>query len=284
MASNMSDPSWLHSPFFPYNDDGNKFDVESVSSNSNPFLSIYNADNHGHGFNSSESHKSETLAVLSNPPLLQTICNSSPPSDGQACTRLPGSVPADKNNHKMIERQRRKEMKVLFSQLRSLLPEENIRGKRAASEQLLEAVNYVRYLQQKIEDLSAQRDKQKVNSDQNAKVSFRKFCNKTQPFGGSDRECPAVNIKSVGSGVQIWTNSLEHEIVYSEILLALEEGGLEVVSASSSAVKNRVYHTIHAKVFDHNTFNIENLYQKLWHLINAHHNKNQDLRITEARA
>eukprot|EP00253_Pinus_taeda_P010458 PITA_10458 len=280
----MNSPSWLHSPFFCYNDDGNKFDVESISSNSNPFLPIYNSDHHAHRFNSSESHKSETPSVLSNPPLLRTVCNSSPPSDGQACTRLPGSVPADKNKHKMIERQRRKEMKVLFSRLRSVLPEENIRGERAASEQLLEAVNYVRYLQQKIEDLSARRDKQKVNFDQNAKVSFRKFCIKTPPFRGSDWECPAVNIKSVGSGVQIWTKSLEHKIVYSDILLALEDGGLEVVSASSSAVKNRVFHTIHAKVFDHNTFNIQNLYQKLWHLINAHHNKNQYLRITENRA
>lgn len=269
----MSDTSWLHSPFFSYSDDENKFNVESVSSNSNPFLSIYNADYHAHRFNPSESHKSETPTVLWNPPLLQTICNSNPLNDGQAWTRLPGSFAADKNSHKMVERQRRKEMKELFSRLRSLLPEENIRGKRAESEQLLESVNYVRYLQQKVEELSAERQKMKVNSDQNAKVSFSKFPSKTPPFGGSDRDCPAFNIKSVGSGVQIWTNSLEHEIVYSDILLALEDGGLEVVSASSSAVKNRVYHTIHAKVFDLKTFNIHTLYQKLWHLINAHHKR-----------
>jgi hypothetical protein len=129
-----------------------------------------------------------------------------------------------------------------------------VQGKRTVSEQVLEAVNYVGHLQRKIEDLSAQREKMKVNSDQNAKVSFEKFCNKTPPFGGSDREYPAVKINSVGSGVQIWTNTLEHEIVYSDILLALEEGGLEVVSAASSAINNRVYHTIHAKVISYTRY------------------------------
>jgi len=287
----MSIPSWLHSPFFSYNDVANKFDVESVSSSSNPFLptqdpflSSYNTDHHAYGSNLFDSYNSETPAGLSNPPLLQIFSNSSPPTDGQSWNILPGSATADKRSHKMIERQRRKEMKVFFSRLRSLLPEENLRGKRTVSEQVLEAVNYVGHLQRKIEDLSAQREKMKVNSDQNAKVSFEKFWDNTPPFGGSDREYPAVKINSVGSGVQICMNSLEHEIVYSDILLALEEGGLEVVSAASSVINNRVYHTIHAKVFDLNTFNIHTLYQKLWHLISTHHTKFQDLRTTDARA
>lgn len=164
-------------------------------------------------------------------------------------------------------------MKLLFSRLRSLLPEENLRGKRTVSEQVLEAVNYVSHLQRKIEDLSAEREKMKVNSDQNAKLSCKKLCNKTPPLGGLDRKYPEVKINSLGSGIQIWTNTLEHEIVYSDILLALEEGGLEVVSAASSAINNRVYHTIHAKVFDVNSFYIHTLYQKLWHLISTHHNE-----------
>lgn len=116
------------------------------------------------------------------------------------------------------------------------------------SEQVLESVNHVGHLQQKIRELSAQREEMKVKSDRNDKVSFEKFCNKFPPLEGSDRGYPEVKIKSVGSGVQIWTNSLERDIVYSDILMALEEAGLEVVSAASSVISNRVYHTIHAKV------------------------------------
>ena len=123
-----------------------------------------------------------------------------------------------------------------------------LQRKRTVSDQVLEAVTYVRHLQQNVQDLSAEREKMKAVSDQNAKVSMEKSFDKTPPFGGSDREYPALKINSVSSGVQIWMNSLGHEIVYSEILLALEEEGLEVVSAASSTINNRVYHTIHTKV------------------------------------
>lgn len=282
----------IPSPFFSYNDVANKFNVGSVSSNPNPcipaqdpFPSSYNSDHFAHRFNLFTTYDSETLETLvgfSNP-LMQTICNSSSPSDSLSWNRLAGSVREDKRNHKMIERQRRKEMKMLFSQLRSLLPEHDLQGKRTEAEQVLETVNYVYHLQQQVKELSAQREKMKVKSDQNANVSLEKFCNKTVSFGGSDREDPAVKINSVGSGVQIWTNILERDIVYSDILSALEEDGLEVVSAASSAINSRVYHTIHAKVLDLNTFNMHTLYQKLWHLISTHQTNNEDLRTTEAR-
>lgn len=286
----MSIPPALHSPVFYYSDAARTLHIESVSGTSKPFvptqeplLSIYNTDDHVHRFSLFDSYDSETLDRLSNPQM-QTFCNSSSPTDGQSWNGLRSSVTTDKRNHKMIERQRRKEMKVLFSQLRSVLPEENLRGKRTVSEQVLEAVNYVSHLQRKIEDLSAQRERMKVNFDQNAKVSFQKYCNKTLQFVGSDGECPAVKINPAGSGVQILTYALEHEIAYSDILLRLEQCGLEVVNAASSAINNKVYHTIHTKVLDLNTFNIHTLYQKLWHLISTQHIKNQDLRTTEDRA
>lgn len=72
---------------------------------------------------------------------------------------LPGAVPADNSKHKMIERQRRRDMSALFSMLRSLLPDEKIRGKRAVSDQVQEAVNYVNHLHKKIEDLLAERER-----------------------------------------------------------------------------------------------------------------------------
>ena len=128
-----------------------------------------------------------------------------------------------------------------------------LQRKRTVSDQVLEAVTYVRHLQQNVQDLSAEREKMKADSHQNAKVSMEKSVDKIPDRNreypslkiNSDREYPSLKINSVSSGVQIWTNSLEHEIVYSEILLALVEGGLEVVSAASSAINNRVYHTIH---------------------------------------
>lgn len=286
----MSIPSSFHPPVFSFSDVVSTFDIESVSGSSNPFLPTqdpfllsYNRDDRVEKFSLFDTYIRETPARLSNTQT-QTFCNSSPPTNGQILNRLPGSVTTGKRNRKMIERGRRKEMKFLFSQLRSLLPEENLRGKRTVSEQVLGAVNYVSHLQRKIEELSAQRELMKVNSYENAEFSFQKFCNKTPQRVGSDGEFPAVKINFVGSGVQIWTYALEHEIAYSDILLTLEQRRLEVVNAASSAINNKVYHTIHAKVLDPNTFNIHILYQKLWHLISTQHIINQNLRTTEHRA
>jgi len=287
----MSIPSSLHSPFLSCNEVVNNFDFESVSSNFNPFvstedpfLSSYNSYHDVNIFNFVHSCNSGSPAGLSNPALMPTFCNSRTPTDGQSWNRLPGAASAEKKNHKMIEKQRRKEMKALFSALKSLLPDENLRGKRTVSDQVLEAVNYVRHLQRKVQYLSAEREKMKANCDQNAKVAMEKFVNKTPPFEESDRECPALKINSGSSGVQIWTNSLEDEIVYSDILVELEGGGLEVVSAASSTINNRVYHTIHAKVLDLNKFNVDTLYHKLRHLIRTNHTQTQNLQTAEARA
>lgn len=221
--------------------------------------------------------------LLSHPSSMATIFTSSV----QSKNRLTGAGPSEKRNAKMIERQRRREMKTLFSTLRSLLPDENLRGKRSVSDQVQAAVNYVLSLQQKVEDLTTERDikmKAKVHSERNENVSLdgvqfssNEKTGKSQLFRESDRDqFPAVEIKSVGSGVQVSTKTFEHQILYCHLLQALEEAGLEVLSATCLAIKtNRVFHSIHTKVHDLNAFDIETLYQKLWHLISNGYN--QDL-------
>ena len=77
--------------------------------------------------------------------------------------------------------------------------------------------------------------------------SNEKFCRRLQL--GSNGEFPMVRINSVLSGVKISINAFEDQIVYSDVLLALEEFGLEVVNAASSSITNMVFHTIHNKVF-----------------------------------
>lgn len=216
--------------------------------------------------------------LLSNPYSMATICTSSLPGHGQSRNRLTGAVPSGKPNAKIIERKRRREMKTLFSALRSFLPDENLRGKRSVTDQVQAAVNYILHLQQKMEDLSTERDKLKAiaKSERISNVSLdgEQFsCNqiicKYPLFRGSDGDqFPAVEIKSVGSGVQVSTKTFEHQILYSDLLQALEEAGLQVLSATRFAINNnRVFHTIHSKVHDLNAFKIETLNEKLWHFI-----------------
>lgn len=211
-----------------------------------------------------------------NPSLMRAFCNSDLAIHGPSRDTLSHTAPTDKRwNHRLIEKQRRKEMKTLFSRLRALLPEENLRGKRAESNQLLGAVNYIRHLKQKIEDLSRKRDRIKVSLNRNEEAPFvgiqsssnQKFCSKQPRFQGSDGKVPSVKIDSSHSSVKVTVNVFHDQIVYSDLLRALEESGLEVLNAMSSFIDNAVFHTIHSKVSDIDYFNVDDLSEKLWHLV-----------------
>ncbi|PKI43479.1 hypothetical protein CRG98_036236 [Punica granatum] len=62
-----------------------------------------------------------------------------------------------KTRHIEIERQRRKEMNTLYASLRSLLPAQILKGKRAASDQLNVALDYINHIQRNIKKLEAER-------------------------------------------------------------------------------------------------------------------------------
>eukprot|EP00253_Pinus_taeda_P006569 PITA_06569 len=213
-----------------------------------------------------------------NPCLMRAFCNSGFAIHGPYRDTLPHTAPTDKKwNHRLIEKQRRKEMKTLFSRLRALLPEESIRGKRAESDQVLGAVNYIRHLQQKIEDLSRKRDSMKSSLGRKGKLPFvgiqssskHNFCRKHLRFQDSDGKFTSMKINFSHSSVEVSVNAFQHQIVYSDLLMVLEECGLEVVNATSSVINNAVFHTIHSKVTDVDYFNMDDLSDTLRHLISG---------------
>nr|UFA45756.1 bHLH63 [Pinus massoniana] len=220
---------------------------------------------------------------------VRTIRNSSLPTDRRSCNSLTPTAQTERRcNKKMIEKQRRKDMKIRFSRLRSLLPEEYLRGKRAESDQVLGAISYIGHLQQSVEAVSRERDRLKANLNRQEQMSSvrmhelssnEKFSSKQPWLQRSDEEFPTVEIKSIHSGVRISLNVFEDQIVYSNLLLALEECGLEVVNATSSSVNNKVFHNIYNKVSDINKFNEDNLCEKLRYLI---FNQEADLRALDS--
>lgn len=224
-----------------------------------------------------------------NPCLMTAFCNSGLAIHGNYRDTVSQTASTDKRwNHSLIEKHRRKEMKTLFSRLRALLPEENLRGKRAESDHALGAVNYIRHLQQKIDDLSRKRDRMKTSLGRKEEFPFvgiqssskPNFCRKHLRFEGSDGEIPSLKINFSHSSVEVSVNAFQDQIVYSDLLMVLEECGLEVVNATSSVINNAVFHTIHSKVTDVEYFNMDDLTDTLRHLISGNQ---ADLGSLEAR-
>ncbi|GLJ20788.1 hypothetical protein SUGI_0379040 [Cryptomeria japonica] len=131
--------------------------------------------------------------------------------------------------HKMIERKRRKDTNFLYSELRSLLPEERIRRKRSVSNQLDESINYIRHLEQQIKDLTKERDKKKI------RAACFKGIEISKPLEFYDEGFPSIKIKSFGSDtLQVYINSIQNQIALSDVLLVFEECRGEVVNVASS--------------------------------------------------
>ncbi|KAH9317658.1 hypothetical protein KI387_019427, partial [Taxus chinensis] len=163
-----------------------------------------------------------------------------------SCTYKSGQNEAvrtgQKGNHKFVERKRREDMKTLYFVLRSLLPEEYIRGKRSTAEHLSQTTEYIKHLQHKVKELTQKREETR-NGIIGGDLTFTEDLN----FSVSSETFPTVKVITVGSGVLVSTNTVKSDMVLSDLLLTLENNGLDIVSASSSAMSDKIFHTIHAK-------------------------------------
>lgn len=162
-----------------------------------------------------------------------------------------------KMHHRDIERQRRQEMATLYASLRSLLPLDFIKGKRAISDHMNEAVNYIKHLQKNIKELSVKRNR------------LKQFDSSTAGSINSNSDSSSsmiVNQSLVGVEIMFSSGFWAKSLRLSRVLHVILEEGLCVRSCTSARADDKFLHTIQAEVDDPARFNLSGLRQRLTQL------------------
>ncbi|XVF09734.1 hypothetical protein REPUB_Repub07fG0120900 [Reevesia pubescens] len=168
-----------------------------------------------------------------------------------------GFVACDKNKkqklHREIERQRRQDMASLYTSLRSLLPDEYIKGKRSMSDHMNEAVNYIKHLEKKVNDLDAKR------------YELKRVSNFAAPGSGTETSnyCFIIRPCLIGIEIMFRCGFKEQDLPLSRVLAVLVDEGLAVVNCISTKSEEYLLHTIQTEVNDPTSVNLSGLQQKL---------------------
>ncbi|KAM7273596.1 hypothetical protein ACFE04_028260 [Oxalis oulophora] len=165
-----------------------------------------------------------------------------------------------KEMHRDIEKKRRQEMGQFFTSLRSLLPLEYIKGKRAMSDHVNEAAKYVKDLENNVARLTGKRDELKKLSNLTI--------NATASTSATNTSSTYVVVNPCFSGFEILINGEDFPL--SRVLQVLFDEGLDVISYSCSTVDERLLHIIYTEVNDNDItyVDISELHQKLTRVIN----------------
>ncbi|CAA7058995.1 unnamed protein product [Microthlaspi erraticum] len=177
-----------------------------------------------------------------------------------------------KMRHREIERQRRQEVAALFKSLRDLLPFQYIQGKRSTSDHIVQAINYIKNLQNNIKKLSEK--KNRIKKSLPGTNIFTEECTSSLTSSSTlSSSCSCVGDKHITVvvmpclvGVEIIISCClgRNKSCLSSVLQMLaQEQRLSIVSCLSTRLPQRFHHTIVSQVDDGMKINISELKEKL---------------------
>ncbi|XP_028761647.1 transcription factor bHLH162-like [Neltuma alba] len=148
-----------------------------------------------------------------------------------------------KIERRLIEKNRRNQMKILYSKLNSLLPNFNPKQMIPLPDQIDEAINYIKSLEAKVK--MAQEKKEKLMG----KKRSHACCSSSSFETKRSRNSPQIQIHEMGSSLEVvLINGLDNQFIFYEIICILHEENVEVVSANSSLAGDSMLNVVHAQI------------------------------------
>ncbi|KAL6006959.1 hypothetical protein ACLOJK_032455 [Asimina triloba] len=168
--------------------------------------------------------------------------------------------PSTKLERKVVEKNRRMQMKTQCFKLASLVPYYNPKDALSQQDQVDLAAEYIKKLQMKIEELKRKRDIATTVNEANGDMRGATMVG---------LRLPVVEVKELDSALEVvLISGSERNFMTCDVICILQEEGVDVVNATISFVADRVIHVIHAQVSNSRVgFESERVYQKLKDLV-----------------
>ncbi|KAK7324711.1 hypothetical protein VNO77_28497 [Canavalia gladiata] len=147
-----------------------------------------------------------------------------------------------KIERKIVEKNRRNQMKNLYSTLYSVLPNHNSKDAKAVPDQIDEAIDYIKNLETKVK-----REKEKRESLKERKKT-RGDCSSAFQVQGNPKS-PKIEIQETDSSLEvILTCGADNEFLFYEIIRILFEENVEIVTANFSIVGDSLLLVVHGEI------------------------------------
>ncbi|XP_019171588.1 PREDICTED: transcription factor bHLH125 [Ipomoea nil] len=163
-------------------------------------------------------------------------------------------------DRKTVERNRRNQMKALYSTLNSLVPHQQSTEMLSLPDQLDEAVSYIKKLQIKLERMKEKKESLRGGCSSHDHQSSSIAASRSSNGGGGmaaavgGLKLPHVDIHHVDSAVEVVLITggggvdCSQSSMFNDVLRMLHEEGADIISASFSSLDNMVFHTIHSQI------------------------------------
>ncbi|XP_057430731.1 transcription factor bHLH162 [Lotus japonicus] len=144
-------------------------------------------------------------------------------------------------DRKVIERNRRNQMRTLYRKLNSLVLHQTSKEAISLPDQLEEATNYIKRLQVNLE---------KMKEKKNTLLGIERpnvMSLKEGPSMGL--KSPKIEIQQMGSALDVvLITGSDCQFMFNETIRVLHEEGVDVVNASYKVIEGSAFHSIHCLV------------------------------------